>query len=323
MYHEFYGLNRSPFHVTPDPSSLFLTDGHKDSVGAILYGIGARKGFIAVTGDAGVGKTTALRYCLSQLDLEKYEIVYLFQPALKSDELYAALYRELFGRGPLGVHAIEMDVPAIVYAIHKRLLSLFDRGKSVVVVIDEAQNMPIETLESLRVLSNLETDKEKLLQIVLVGQTELEAKLARHELRQLDQRIAVRARIPALTTTEAVQYIEYKVRLAGGAAAEIFTNSAGWILIAAARGNPRRLNMYCDNALMNGYGHGVRRVNTRVAWEAVHPFRKAGLRGLLGAVTRYCRTAIAAAVPVLWSEGVARVSGKIPAREDNRAVQGI
>jgi general secretion pathway protein A len=300
-----------------------LTDGHKDSIGAILYGIEARKGFIAVTGDAGVGKTTALRYCLGQLDRETYELVYLFQPALAPGEFYAVLYRELFGRSPLWGYVVEMEVSAIVDAIHKRLLSLFDRGKSVVVVIDEAQNMPIETLESLRVLSNLETDREKLLQIVLVGQTELENKLARHELRQLDQRIAVRARIPTLTTSQAVRYIEYKVGIAGGVAGEIFTDSAGWILIAAAKGNPRRLNMYCDNALMNGYGHGVRRVNTRVAWEAVQPFRRAGLRGFFGAIVSYCRIAIAAAVPVLWCEGVARVSGKISVREDSHAVQGV
>jgi general secretion pathway protein A len=323
MYHEFYGLSRSPFHVTPDPSCLFLTNGHKDSVGAILYGIEARKGFIAVTGDAGVGKTTALRYCLEHLDRETYELAYLFQPALAPREFYAVLYRELFGRSPLGGYGVDMEVSAIVEAIHKRLLSLFDQGKSVVVVIDEAQNMPIETLESLRVLSNLETDREKLLQIVLVGQTELENKLLRHELRQLDQRIAVRARIPALTTIQAVQYIEYKVELAGGVAADIFTNSAGWILISAARGNPRRLNMYCDNALMNGYGYGIRRVNAHVAWEAVQPFRRAGLWGLFGAIPRYCRTAIAAAVPVLWGVAVARMTGKIPIRDGNHVEQGI
>jgi general secretion pathway protein A len=323
MYQDFYGLSRSPFHVTPDPSCLFLTDGHKDSIGAILYGIEAKKGFIAVTGDAGVGKTTALRYCLGQLDRERYEVVYLFQSALKPNELCAALYRELFGRSPMAVHAIEMQVPAIVDAIHKRLLCLFDRGKSVVVVIDEAQNMPIETLESLRVLSNLETDREKLLQIVLVGQTELENKLARHELRQLDQRIAVRARIPTLTTIQAVKYIEYRIGLAGGVAAEIFTHSAGWILISAARGNARRLNMYCDNALMNGYGHGVRRVNSHVAWEAVQPFRRAGLWGVLGTIVRYCGTGISAAVPVLWRKGVARMSGVVPVRETSSVVQGI
>jgi general secretion pathway protein A len=323
MYHEFYGLGRAPFHVTPDPSCLFLTNGHKDSIGAILYGIEARKGFIAITGDAGVGKTTVLRYCLGQLDRETYEIIYLFQPALKPSELCAALYRELFGRSPLGIHAVEMQTPAIVDAIHKHLLSLFDQGKSVVVVIDEAQNMPVETLESLRVLSNLETDREKLLHIVLAGQTELEIKLARHELRQLDQRIAVRARIPALTTTEAVQYIEYKVAQAGGIAAEIFTHSAGWTLISAARGNPRRLNMYCDNALMNGYGYGVRRVNTHVAWEAVQPFRKAGLWRIPGTIAGYCETAIAAALPVLWRKAVERVSGTIPLRENSRAAQGI
>jgi general secretion pathway protein A len=299
MYDEFYGFKRTPFHVTPDPACLFLSDGHKDGIGAILYGVRARKGFICVTGDAGVGKTTTLRYCLAQLDHERHDIIYVVQPALAPRDFYILLYRELFGRKPARRYGVEMDEPSIVTAIHKRLFRIFDQQRCVVIVIDEAQNMPVETLEGLRVLSNLETDTEKLLQIILVGQTELEGKLSRRELRQLDQRIAVRAQIPTLTTTEALHYISHRVALAGRTAAEVFSYSALWSLVTAARGNARRLTMYCDNALMNGYGYGTGRVNHSIAREAVRQFRSSAVRGPLYEKIRGAKGAIAAAISVI------------------------
>lgn len=259
--------------MTPDPGRLFLTDGHRDAIGAILYGLGARKGFIAVTGDAGVGKTTVLRHCLAQLPAD-YDIVYVLQPALPPAELFRLLYRELSGKFGEPLPPGWDGISSLVSAVHAELFSVFDRGRSVVVVIDEAQNMPAETLESLRVLSNLETDTEKLLQIVLVGQSELDRKLARHELRQLDQRIAVRAHIAALSRAQSLQYIDHRLRLVGGATADFFTDHAISLIVRAGRGNPRRLNVLCDNALMNGCGHRAAKVSKHIAGEVVSQLRE-------------------------------------------------
>ncbi|HUA51780.1 MAG TPA: AAA family ATPase [Candidatus Sulfotelmatobacter sp.] len=272
MYAEFYGLVSEPFHVTPDPSRLFMTEKHKDAVGAVLYGIMAGKGFVAITGDVGVGKTTVLRYCLDRLAVAdgpaaKMEIVYVLQPALTPLELFRVLHREMIGGGDAERDALSSA--QLVQAIQRHLLDAYDHGRAVVVVVDEAQNMPVETLESFRTLSNLETNSSKLLQIVLVGQTELDALLARHELRQLDQRIAARAYIPPMTRREARQYIAHRLSVASHGAAKPFTRGAINFILTEARGNARRINMMCDNALMNGFGHRARRVTRAIARQAI------------------------------------------------------
>jgi general secretion pathway protein A len=273
MYIDYYGLQNEPFHITPDPARIFLSPGHKDAIGTILYGLGARKGFMAVTGDAGAGKTTVLRYCLASLP-KTYDVVYVLQPALPPSELLCLIYRELVGKRASRRLLDRADgISEIVAAIHAHLFKVFDQGRSVVIVIDEAQNMPIQTLESLRVLSNLETDTEKLLQIVLVGQSELNEKLARHEMRQLDQRIAVRTHIPALTQAEAQRYIEHRLALAGRTTTELFTRQAVSVILRAANGNARRLNVLCDNALMNGFGHNAPLVTRQIAREVSDQLR--------------------------------------------------
>lgn len=273
MYESFFGLNSAPFHVTPDPALLLLTKGHQEALGAIVYGIVGRKGFVTVTGEVGVGKTTVLRHALDQLPAGKVKVIYLFQPALTTRELFTVLRRELGEEGDASPPPEDTD--RLVDDIHKRLLGHFDLGKTVVVAIDEAQNMPPETLESLRVLSNLETSTEKLLQIVLVGQPELDALLARHELRQLEQRIAIRARIPPLSGKEGRKYVEHRLERAAGRPVSIFSRMALGLLLRRAAGNPRRLNILCDNALMNAFGHQSPRVTWRIAREAIAPLKLA------------------------------------------------
>jgi general secretion pathway protein A len=264
FYGNFYGLDSPPFHITPDPSLLFGTQTHEQALATVEYGIASGKGFVVVTGEVGVGKTTVLKMCLAKLDSSKAKIIYLFNPALDIPELYETLLDEL-------------DVPPSstkrkVHSLHRlqrALLAVHARGAQVILAVDEAQNMPDATLEALRLLSNLETAKSKLLQIILVGQPELDAKLAKHELRQLAQRIAVRARIERLSWRQSRAYLVHRIRCAGRPANRpLFTEPALWYLAFVARGIPRTLNIAGDNALINGYGAGTPRISLSIAREA-------------------------------------------------------
>jgi general secretion pathway protein A len=267
FYNAFYGFKSSPFHVTPDPDNILLTEAHKDAIGAIYYGIIARKGFVVVTGEVGVGKTSVLRATLDRLDAASTKIVYLFNPRLTPTELYSAILADL-GDGRKN----RRDVLA---SLQHLLLKLYNSGLNVVLAIDEAQNMPEETLEDLRVLSNLETRSDKLLQIVLVGQPELDATLGKSSLRQLQQRIAVRATIPELGLKQSFRYVRHRLAAAGRADDNpLFSLAALSYIAYAADGNPRRLNVFCDNALINGLGHRAERVTLPIAREALRPFKK-------------------------------------------------
>jgi general secretion pathway protein A len=264
FYGGFYGFESAPFHVTPDPSLLFPTDTHRAALGAIEYGIAAGKGFIAVTGEVGVGKTTVLRACLDGLDSSKFKIIYLFSPALSTAELYATILEEFDVTLPPTSNAADM-----LRVLQRTLLAVHQAGLQVVLAVDEAQQMPEATLESLRILSNLETEKSKLLQIILIGQPELEAVLAKHSMRQLAQRIAVRARVKSLTFRQSLRYIMHRTRCAGRLASRpLFTTPALLYLAFVAGGSPRTINICCDNALMNGYGHGAERITFGIVRDA-------------------------------------------------------
>lgn len=262
-YGDFYGFRTAPFHVTPDASLLFPTATHQAALGAIEYGIKAGKGFVVVTGQVGVGKTTVLRSCLDSLDSSKTRLIYLYNPDLTTVELYNTLLEELDPE-----QAASVKPPDTLRALLRALLETHQAGTEVILAVDEAQNMPDQTLESLRILSNLETTHTKLLQILLVGQPELDAKLRKHSLRQLRQRIAVRAIIRPLTFRESCRYIEHRALRAGRRRArDLFTRPALWYLASAARGIPRTINICCDNALINGYGHAAQRISLRIARE--------------------------------------------------------
>jgi len=267
FYTTFYGLTASPFHVTPDPDNILLTEAHKHAIGAIYYGIVARKGFVVVTGEVGVGKTSVLRASLDRLDITSTKIVYLFNPRLTPAELYHTILADIAGRSG--------DRQDVLARLQHLLLEFYNSGVNVILAIDEAQNMPEETLEDLRVLSNFETRSDKLLQIVLVGQPELDVMLGKSSLRQLQQRIAVRATIPALSLKQSFRYMRHRLAVAGRPESDPLFSFAALLYIAyAARGNPRRLNIFCDNALINGLGHQAQRITLPIALEALREFKQ-------------------------------------------------
>jgi general secretion pathway protein A len=278
LYQAFYGFRADPFHVTPDASLMFLSKAHREAIGVLEYGLRVRKGFIVITGEVGVGKTTVLRHSLRRLDPEVSAIVYVLQPALTPHQLLTFIWEELMGETDPVHQPWSADTGEVIRRLLFRLKELHNAGKLIVIVIDEAQNMPVDTLESLRLLSNLESDKQKFLQIVMAGQPELDEKLARHELRQLNQRIAVRTRIGNLTPLEALSYIDFRLEMAAGRRLEIFTHDALDYIVVKSGGNPRRLNIFCDNALINGLGYRAPVVTQQIAQEAIEPHLSAAER---------------------------------------------
>jgi len=258
MYLRYYGLKRHPFHITPDPEFLFLSPSHKEAFAAMVYGIETRKGFITVTGEVGTGKTTVLRAGLEQLRSDKLGVVYFFNPEITFEDLLQNLLKEL-GQSSKG-----KKVSWMLDCLHWILINHYRRGCNIVLVIDEAQNMPTATLERLRVLSNLETSTQKLLQVVFVGQPEFDAKLRQHSLRQVAQRIAVRATLEPLGRSESEQYIRHRIACAGGYASRVFSAGAMNTAIKYGRGIPRRLNVLCDNALIAGYASHTKPISSQV-----------------------------------------------------------
>ena len=268
MYRTFFGLREQPFNLTPDPKFLYLNTGYREALAAMRYGISARKGFVSLVGEAGTGKTTLLRCLLAEFGPEVRSVLVL-NPAVGFEELLSFILTDL-GRPP---------VPAtpkleLLQMLNAELLDTLARGGNVVVLIDEAQDLAIAVLEELRLLSNLETAKEKILQIVLVGQPELDGMLARPELRQLRQRIAVPARLRPLARRELASYIAARIAAAGGDGRGLFSASALWRLWRFSRGVPRLVNLACDNALVSAYAAGTRRVGWRTVGEAARDLHR-------------------------------------------------
>jgi len=274
MYERYYGLFRQPFAVTPDPSLLYMSRVHREALATIVYGIETRKGFIVCTGEVGTGKTTVVRAFFDQAMSDSFEIIYIFAPQVSPLEMATFICRELDEADPPSVFAA---VPRLQW----KLLEIFESGKTVVLIIDEAQLLPPETLEFLRLLSNFETDREKLIQTVLVGQPELDNTLARRDMRQVSQRVALRARLAPLGLTESMEYIEHRL-LASGAEdlTQILSPSAAWRIAEAANGIPRAINILADNVLIAGLGAGQRPVGAWLADNAIREFiDKSGAAG--------------------------------------------
>ena len=248
MYLAFYGLKKEPFHTTPDPNFLYLSPSHKEAMGAIIYGIERRKGFIAIFGEVGVGKTTIIRAYLEKTSDRKQKTVYILNPVLSFHGLLTDIFRSL------DLVPSHDDSAEMVNQLQEALIQEYRSGSTVVLVIDEAQNMPVKTLEQLRLLSNLETSTDKLIQIVLIGQPELTTLLNHPTLKSLHQRIALRATIQPLQPKESQAYIEHRVALASATGTPLFTQGAMKLIIREAQGIPRRINILCDNALITGYG---------------------------------------------------------------------
>jgi len=262
MYHEFYGLRQPPFDITPNPRFLFHSTKHREAFNHLVYGVRERKGFVQLTGEVGAGKTTLCRAFLEQLD-GKYSTALILNPVLNADELMRAIATE-FG---LDVHG--RDRLATIAAISDFLLKQTLAGKETVLIIDEAQNLTEDLLEQVRLISNIETDDRKLLQIVLMGQPELRDRLNSPRLKQLRQRITVRYHLAPLTRGEVGQYIQHRLALAGSRGAPAFTFPAVWRVFNYSQGIPRLVNAVCDKALLAGFVERSYRINYRMVGRAI------------------------------------------------------
>ena len=263
MYNEFYGFRESPFNITPDPRFLFFSDQHREAFNHILFGIRERKGFIQVTGEVGAGKTTVCRAILQQLG-PTYRTALILNPMLTSREFFRALLVEL-GLEPPG----HKDRSLYLDELNRFLLAQAMEGHDVVLFIDEAQDLDPELLEQVRLLSNLETDQRKLLQIVLLGQPELRDKLNEKSLRQLRQRITVRYHLAPLSLKETQRYISHRLHVAGSNSRPDFTPWAIRTIYRYSGGIPRLINAVCDKALLYGYVNATDRLGGRAARQAI------------------------------------------------------
>ena len=262
MYEDYYGFVEKPFSLTPDPKYLYKSDSHASAFELLQYGIRRREGFVVVTGDIGTGKTTLCRALLEKLDRRTFTALVL-NPFLAEDDLlrlilqdFGVVSREEFKRGRLaGISKQEL-----IETLNDFLLSLLPLGATAVIIIDEAQNLPRPVLEHIRILSNLETHKEKLLQIILVGQLNLKDVLRTPELRQLDQRVSIRYNLQPLSEEETAAYIGHRLTIAGGGAAVTFSPDALRTVFRCTAGIPRLINLVCDRALLGAYSERAQRV---------------------------------------------------------------
>ena len=246
MYLEFYGLTEKPFTITADPSFLYLSKKHREAISHMQYGIEERMGFLELTGEIGTGKTTLCKAFLNTLD-ERTKTAFVLNPNLSEVQLLEAIIQDF------GIPLKSKNKITMLNQLNKFLLEQLKEGNNVVLIIDEAQNLKPSLLEQIRLLSNLETEKEKLLQIVLVGQPELKEKLASKELAQLRQRIAVRYHIFPLDRTELEGYMHHRLSKAGGNDRRFFEESAMDEIFRFSKGIPRLINIISDKALLAGY----------------------------------------------------------------------
>src|ERR1044071_10440321 len=266
MYSRFYGFTTEPFQNTPDLDFLFLSPNHKEALACIEYGIQQRKGFIALTGEAGVGKTIILRSYLTKVDAQKQKTIYVLNPKLTFDNLLTTILKELSAEPVASSAAQKLN------QLHEVLIAEYRHDHTVVLIIDEAQQLPIETLESIRMLSNMETATEKLIQLVLVGQPELDPLLNRSELRHVRERIVLRARIAPLTKTESEEYVDHRLNLVSREPRAVFSSQALDRIVKSANGIPRRLNILCDAVLIAGFGYRHAIISGGIAKEAIAVF---------------------------------------------------
>jgi general secretion pathway protein A len=296
MYLSYYGLKKQPFHITPDPEFLYLSPSHKEALAAIIYGIEERKGFVTITGAVGVGKTTILRSYLESAEKKHLKIIYIFNAKLTFEELLKTICREL------NLPFEGNDVVEMVNRLYESLIEEYKQGNTVVLVVDEAQNMPVDTLESLRMISNLETSRDKLIQIVLVGQPEFEDELNLDRLRQLKQRLAVRSTILPLTKEESFEYVKFRLQKAGSPSSSVFTSPALKKIIGKANGIPRVLNVLCDNALITGFGYQKKPVTKAIVKEIIGDIEGKGRPNF---VRRYFRRVAGSLALLLLLLGIA------------------
>jgi len=279
MYHNYFGLGEAPFSLAPDPRYLYMSERHQEALAHLLYGVSGDGGFVLLTGDVGAGKTTICRCLLEQIPAA-CDVAYLFNPKLTVEELLSSLCTELnIEHPPKGA-----TIKSFVDRINAHLLDAHAKGRHTVLIIDEAQNLSADVLEQMRLLTNLETNRRKLLQIILVGQPELAQLLARPDLRQLAQRIVARYHLEPLTKPEIFAYVQHRLEVAG-AQRPLIPSSLSGRLYRLSLGVPRLINVLCDRALLGAYVQGKERVDratlTQAAREVFYqpaPWRRRLLR---------------------------------------------
>lgn len=261
MYQDHFGLNRKPFGIVPDTRFLFLSDSHREAIAHLVYALNEKNGFVQLTGEVGVGKTMACRFILANIP-EDIDVALIINPRIDEISLLRSLCQEL-------------DIPfstqqkthELTQLINSRLLDSHARGRHTILIIDEAQNLPKRTLEQLRLLTNLETDTQKLLRIILIGQPELAELLSAHDMRQVAQRITSRYRLTSLSPEETDAYISHRLAIAG-CNRRLFSRAATHKIHKLTGGTPRLINMLCDHALIGSYSQGRHRVDKAVVRKA-------------------------------------------------------
>lgn len=273
MYESFYGFRERPFDLTPNPRFLVLTDGHREALSNLEYAVESRKGITLLVGEAGTGKTTIIRTAIER-QTARVHPVHLHNPALSRSEFVEMLASkfELSADARSSKATLLLELEAL---LRQRKAG----GESTVLIVDEAQSLPIELLEELRLLANIETDDEKLLSVIIAGQPEIADRLNDGALRQLKQRIALRCELRPLTLMEAAAYLAGRIRAAGGIGAQVFTREAVTLIHERSRGIPRTISVIADNALLSGFATGQRPVGIAIVREVCRDFDLPGEPG--------------------------------------------
>ena len=274
MYCKFYGLNERPFNVTSDPAFFFLSKKHNDALSHLTYGVSQRKGIIVLSGEIGTGKTTLCRVFLNSLG-KTVKTAFILNPLFSETELLESIIRDF------GIKKIKDTKLGLIEELNKFLLRESKAGNNVVLIVDEAQNLRPHLLEQIRLLSNLETDKEKLLQVILVGQPELNARIDLDELRQLRQRIMVRFHISPLEPAEINDYIYHRLRVAGAHRGIEFTDEAIKLISDFSCCTPRLINMLCDRALLAGFTAETKIIDTVIIKRCLDELNNYSVGGIL------------------------------------------
>ena len=265
MYTSFFGLNEKPFSITPDPRYLFMSERHGEALAHLVYGVTESGGFIQLTGEVGTGKTTLVRTLLLNRLPDNANVAVVLNPQLSALEFLATICEELGVDAPGEPYSSK----ALIDRLNRHLLEAHAEGRRTILIVDEAQNLARDVLEQVRLLTNLETSKQKLLQIILIGQPELRELLARNDLRQLAQRITGRYHLEPLTREETAAYIEHRLKVAG-ALGEVFDGAAKRAVYRYSEGVPRLINVICDRALLGAYASESRRVSRRLVRRAAN-----------------------------------------------------
>jgi general secretion pathway protein A len=285
MYTEFFGLNEKPFTISPNPHYFYMSDGHREALAHLLYGIKGEGGFVLLTGEVGTGKTTVCRVLLELLP-RTLDVAFLLNPPSTVEELLATLCDEF---GISYTHG-STSVKIFVGLIQSYLLGLHAKGRRAILIVEEAQNLTTEVLEQIRLLTNLETNEHKLLQIIMIGQPELRDKLNRTDLRQLDQRITARYHLGPLGKKEIASYVTFRLSTAGLRRFQLFPARVTKKLLRLSAGIPRVINAICDRALLGAYVQGKDRIDIHTLSKAAREvFGDAGYRRRVWKIYRWRR----------------------------------